>query len=224
MWKRFKWDMFVTSFIPLWFSIIVLDIWDLIKQSIKIWCTERDFSTNIYSCLKSSLVQVISVVIIVIVVFISIIGINAFLKDFRASQNNPNGRIIKARKANKLSSEFLLAYILPMIAFDFSDLQKITLFVIYFTVLAILCIRNNNIYTNILLEFKGYKMYNCDIECDVMNRKHTYCDSLIISKDDLTQCEGNEISYWDFDNYIYIQKNEEGLIWVKLFCKICAKL
>ena len=92
-----------------------------------------------------------------------------------------------------------------MIAFDFSDLQGITLFVIYFAVLAFLCIRNNNIYTNILLEFKGYKMYICDIECDIMNRKHIYYDSLVISEDNLTLCEGNEISYWDFDNYIYIK-------------------
>ena len=35
--------------------------------------------------------------------------------------NNPKGKILRATKANKLSSEFLLAYILPMIAFDFGD-------------------------------------------------------------------------------------------------------
>jgi hypothetical protein len=200
--------MFVTSFIPLWFSILVLDIWDFIKQSIAVWDTGKTFCFNIYSCFETSMVQVISIIVVAIVVFISIGGINTFLKDRNASHNNPKGKIIKARKANKLSSEFLLAYILPMIAFDFSDLQKIVLFIIYFTVLAILCIRNNNIYTNILLEFKGYKMYTCDIECDVINRKHIYHDSLIISEDDLTLCEGNEISYWDFDNYIYIRISE----------------
>lgn len=200
--------MFVTSFIPLWFSILVLDIWDFIKQSIALWDKGKTYCINIYSCFETGLVQFISIFVIAIVVFISIRGINTFLKDRNASQNNPKGKIIKARKANKLSSEFLLAYILPMIAFDFSDLQKIVLFIIYFTVLAILCIRNNNIYTNILLEFKGYKMYTCDIECDVINRKHIYHDSLIISEDDLTLCEGNEISYWDFDNYIYIRISE----------------
>lgn len=200
--------MFVTSFIPLWFSIVVLDIWNLIKQSIAIWSTDDDFCSNICSCFAASMVQIISVVVIAIVVLISISGINTFITDRRASRNNPRGKIIKARKANKLSSEFLLAYILPMIAFDFGDLQKIVLFIIYFTVLAILCIRNNNIYTNILLEFWGYKMYTCDIECDVINKKHIYYDSLIISEDDLTLCEGNEISYWDFDNYIYIRVSE----------------
>lgn len=91
-----------------------------------------------------------------------------------------------------------------MIAFNFGDMQNITLFLIYFAVLAYLCIRNNNIYTNIFLEFKGYKMYTCDLECFILEEKHTYHDSLIISKDDLTQEEGNSVTYWDFDNYIYI--------------------
>lgn len=45
---------------------------------------------------------------------------------------------------HKLASEFLLAYILPMIAFDFGDMNELILFLIYFSVLVFLCIRNNN--------------------------------------------------------------------------------
>lgn len=29
MWKKFKWDLFVSSFIPLWLSIIVIDVWTI---------------------------------------------------------------------------------------------------------------------------------------------------------------------------------------------------
>lgn len=112
--------------------------------------------------------------------------------------------VAKAIKANKLSSEFLLAYILPMIAFDFGNAQNLVLFVIYFSVLAYLCIRNNNIYTNILLEFKGYRIYTCDLTCKVLEDNHTYHDSIVISKSDLTQETGNDVPYWDFENYIYI--------------------
>ncbi len=54
------------------------------------------------------------------------------------------------------------------------------------------------------MEFKGYRMYTCDLECSILDKKHVYHDSLIISKDDLTQEEGNSVMYWDFDNYIYI--------------------
>ena len=99
-------------------------------------------------------------------------------------------------------------YILPMIAFDFGELKSVSLFVVYFFVLAFLCIRNNNIYTNIFLEFKGYKMYSCDGERTVI-KPRIYHDSLIISKADMTVFEGCPVSFWDFDNYIYIHVDEE---------------
>lgn len=91
-----------------------------------------------------------------------------------------------------------------MIAFNFSELRSVVLFGIYFGMLAFLCIRNNNVYTNIWLEIRGYRMYMCELEGIKMNRIHIYKDCLVISKNDLTTQTGNEIEHWDFDNYIYI--------------------
>ena len=107
--------------------------------------------------------------------------------------------------------EFLVAYVLPLIAFDFKSLVGIVLFLIYFSVLAFLSIRNNYIYINIYLEFKKYKMYNCDITRNVINKAKSYNNSLFISRVDLTQYVDKEISYWDCENKVYIvmeQKNE----------------
>lgn len=208
MWRKFRWDMFVTSFIPLWFSIIVFNVWKIVENSIDAWNKKNKYVDNIVNCIEKSCVEIIVTIVVVLLVWISVRGINSFIKQRKSTTNNPKGTIIRATKANKLSSEFLLAYILPMIAFDFGEIKDIVLFVIYFSVLAYLCIRNNNIYTNILLEFKGYKMYNCDVECSVLEERKIYHDSLIISEEDLTQMEENEISYWDFDKYIYIAINE----------------
>ena len=208
MWRKFRWDMFVTSFIPLWFSIIVFSIWEIVENSIDIWDKKSKYIDNIVMCIEKSCVELGVTLVVILLVWISISGISSFIKERKSTKNNPKGKIIRATKANKLSSEFLLAYILPMIAFDFGEIKDIVLFIIYFSVLAYLCIRNNNIYTNILLEFKGYKMYNCDIECSVLEEKKIYHDSLIISEDDLTQMEENEMPYWDFDKYIYIAINE----------------
>lgn len=207
MWRKFKWDMFVTSFIPLWISIVVIDVWDLVLIILDKWDSKNKFLDNLVTVINVGCIQAISIFVIIIMVVCSVVGINAFLKKLNSSNDNPKATVVKATKSNKLSSEFLLAYILPMIAFDFGDAQNIVLFLIYFVVLAYLCIRNNNIYTNILLEFKGYRIYTCDLECTILERRHTYHDSLIISKDDLTQEEGNDVSYWDFDNYIYITIN-----------------
>lgn len=209
MWCRFKWNMFITSFIPLWLSIIIADIWDIICNCLKSWDNNVNMRCNIFNCMKSNLLLVISILVITIVVIFSILGINSFIKRVNSDNNIMRGKIIKARKANKLSSEFLLAYILPMIAFDFDKLKSVIMFIIYFSVLAFLCLRNNNIYTNILLEFKGYKIYNCDIECNVMNSTKVYEDSFIISQYDLTVNESNSVKYWDFVNYIYITAKED---------------
>lgn len=206
MWGKFKWDMFVTSFIPLWVSIVVVDVWSIVLFILEKWDDNVKLVDNLTSVLCGNYSQFASIAVIVVLVFISIIGINSFLskKLTQGEKQLPKGKIEKATKANKLSSEFLLAYILPMIAFDFGNLQNLVLFIIYFSVLAYLCIRNNNIYTNILLEIKGYRIYICDFTCKVLSKDHTYHDSIVISKTDLTQEEGNEIHYWDFENYIYI--------------------
>jgi|GEM_PF-602518 len=211
MGPKFKWDMFVTSFIPLWISIIVIDIWGIIDYSIANWNKCNSTFENLMELLYGNLLLVMTIITIVVLVISSMMNIKKFLKERNADAHKPKGKIVVARRANKLSSEFLLAYILPMIAFDFGDIKNIVLFVIYFAVLAILCIRNNNVYTNIYLEFLGYKMYDCDIECKVMESTHNYTNSLIISPNDLTTAIDNEIPYWDFENYIYIILcDEEG--------------
>ena len=210
MWRKFKWDMFVTSFIPLWLSIVVIDIWNIVLSIVGNWDDKTKFVDTLLVVLRECVIQLVSIVIIVVLVLVSIRGINTFLKEKLAeNERRPKGIIEKATKANKLSSEFLLAYILPMIAFDFGNLQNLALFIIYFSVLAFLCIRNNNIYTNVLLEVKGYRIYTCDLTYKVMDKNHTYHDSIVISKEDLTQEEGNEIYYWDFENYIYITADKD---------------
>lgn len=209
MWSKFKWDMFVTSFIPLWISITIFDLWDIIENAITAFPQEGRFIDRLLAFSLANILQLVSIAVIVIMVMISVCGINKFLKERECSKQKSPGTILKAKKANKLSSEFLLAYILPLIAFDFSDLKSIALFLTYFAILAFLCIRNNNIYTNIMLEFKEYRIYSCDIERPVPGDKtERYYDSLVISKEDLTSLENKKIWHWDCDNYIYIHIKE----------------
>jgi len=167
---------------------------------------ELAFCNALYNLFSNKLLELISIVVILVIISISFFGINFFLNDIKRTEVKRYCTIKKARRANKLSSEFLLAYILPLIAFDYTDIKDIVLFVIYFAVLAFLCIRNNNVYTNILFEFKGYKMYECDIEYKIISQTnpHLYTDCLVISKNNLTSKIDAEIAYYDFDNYIYI--------------------
>ena len=65
---------------------------------------------------------------------------NKVIRNQESTTNKPVGKITKARRANKLTAEFLLAYVLPMIAFDYSTWKGIVLFLVYFYVLSFLCI------------------------------------------------------------------------------------
>ena len=127
------------------------------------------------------------------------------IRNQESTTNKPVEKITKARRANKLTAEFLLAYVLPMIAFDYSTWEGIVLFLVYFYVLSLLCIRNNNVYTNIFFELKDYKMYECDIECRILDKTSKHINCLVISKHNLTQALPRKIQYFDFDNYIYIE-------------------
>lgn len=207
----FKWNMFFTSFLPLWASIIVSDIWTVILEGYKfvngldtVPITINDFVHEVFRFAGSVPIQLVSILILLLHIAVSTHYITKEIKLQENSSNKEEGCILRAKRANKLTAEFLLAYILPMIAFDFGSLDSIALFLIYFVVLSFLCVRNSNVYTNIFLEFKGYKMYECDIECGVMNKKYVYTDCIVISKENLTQPLPRKIQYFDFENYIYI--------------------
>ena len=47
MWKKFKWDMFVTSFIPLWLSIVVLDAWNIVSLALEKWDDKSKMLENL---------------------------------------------------------------------------------------------------------------------------------------------------------------------------------
>ena len=202
--NKFRWDMFITSFLPLWLSILIDDMWNILQVGINGWCCNKSYLENLKFILQETIVYVVVVIIVCIVMITSMCSINSFLKDKYSISSPPCTKVNHAVRANNLASEFLIAYILPMIAFDFSELKSVILFAIYFGMLALLCIRNGNVYANIWLEFKGYRMYICELERYILGKTYKYNDCLVISKQNLTSMTGKNIKYWDFENYIYI--------------------
>ena len=193
--KKFKFYMLITSFIPLWISVAIIDIWSMVDDS---YCSVSQFICKKY-------VEFSTVIIIFIVVFISMISLIRFFGvKSKTNENSGVGKLLSVKKSNTLVSDFLLAYVLPMIAFDFTQLQGALLFLIYFCVLAFLSIRNNNVYTNILFEFKKYRMYDCDMESKIAGEKVVRSACTIFSKNNLIIKVNSEIPYFDFDNDIYI--------------------
>lgn len=207
MWNKFKWHMFVTSFIPLWATIVFIDVWEIVFQGEKIWETELTFLENIKCCISNNMLQFISVLVIMIVVIISIISIEKVMHK-REIANNDVAIIKKAHKESFLSTQYLLSYILPLVAFDFGSLRDIIIFLLFFAVLAFLSIRNNNVYTNIYLEFRSYKIYTCGIQITKIDKIVEYENCFVLSKVDLTQEVEEKFPYWEIDTTHYINTKE----------------
>lgn len=194
---------------PLWCSVIIINIWSICSYVFQNWCKGNGWKPNILNVLENTYIEIGVTLISIILPLLGMVFISKFLKNKNKTKNKPIANIISAKKANKLTAEFLLAYILPMIAFDFSSCRDLVLFVIYFLVLATLCIRNDNIYTNIYLEAKKYKLYECDVERIIMGDKYVYKNSMVISKKDITEPTNSTIQYYDCENYIYINLTDE---------------
>lgn len=207
MWNKFKWHMFVTSFIPLWATIVFIDIWEIVLQGKNIWEAELTFLENIKCCISNNMLQFISGLVIMIVVIISIISIEKVMHK-REIANNDVAIIKKAHKESFLSTQYLLSYILPLVAFDFGSLRDIIIFLLFFAVLAFLSIRNNNVYTNIYLEFRSYKIYTCDIQITKIDKIVEYENCFVLSKVDLTQEVEEKFPYWEIDATHYINTKE----------------
>lgn len=160
-------SLFFTSFLPLWISVLFIDGMSIYERQ----------DNNIYT-------EIISVTCILIGMIVSCAVIFC---DFRFNKHTGVEHYIiqEAKEEKIISIEFLLSYILPLYAFDFTVWKDVILFLIFFIVFAVLCILHNHFSVNILLEFMGYRYYNCiiknidDIEIQTIVLSHTHLNCKI---------------------------------------------
>ena len=116
----FSASLFFMSFVPLWISILFIDVKSIV--------TGGEIRT-----------EVISIIIIVY-------------------------RLVSCSEEKSVSAEYLLSYILPLFAFDFTQWDQVVLFLIFYVTLAFLCIRHNYFSINVILEVCHYRFYSCTLE------------------------------------------------------------
>lgn len=190
MGKYFKVTMFITSFIPLWITIGFLDILSILKGGANLWSEK------------------ISMFCILVAMFFSMFTIFFSMKSIRDSSYKEY-KIIEVTQEKGITSEFLLSYILPLFAFDFTSWESIVQFLIYFIVLAFLCIRNNNVYANLVFECRGYKFYACELQWQVEGKQVESIQTMVISKANLCAQKGNIIKASLLNKPFYLMKDLE---------------
>lgn len=187
--KYFKIAMFITSFLPLWITVIFIDILSILKEN-----------ANLYT-------EIIGVLSIGISIGISICIIKGSMKKLKTIDYKAYN-IIDAVQEKGITSEFLLSYMLPLFAFNFTEWDSIIQFLVYFITLAFLCIRNNNVYANLLFEFKNYKFYSCELVW-ASEAETKPIQAIVISNINMCANKGNTVEIATLNKPFYIIKDSK---------------
>ncbi|MBF0936603.1 hypothetical protein [Abiotrophia sp.] len=172
-------SLYFTSFMPLWVSVIFIDIKSCIENTANLW-TER-----------------ISLALIFLAIFISMITL-FFAFRSQTKEGCVELQIKAASEDKTVTAEYLLAYILPLSAFDFTKWDQVVLFLVFFLTLGFLCIRHNHFTVNIYLEIRKYKTYTCEME----NEDSKIVQCKVISKQMLNAKKGESIYLKSLNNEI----------------------
>lgn len=178
--------LYFTSFFPLWISILFIDVKSLSENTNNLW-TER-----------------ISICIILLVSLISLLVLQ-FTFSEKSKEGSTRVMVKNVKTEKTITSEYILSYIVPLFAFDFTKWDQVVLFLFLFLTLGFLCIRHSYFNVNILLEILNYKLFTCEVEDadkNIMQRK-------IISNRALNTYKGEYIFLKSLNNEIKLDiKND----------------
>ena len=178
--------MYYLSFVPLWITILFIDIKSLVEGG--------DYKKT----------EIISIVLILIFIIVTILYMvlyfnktnDGFIEEYE---------IVKVKESKMITAEFLLSYILPLFAFDFCRWDQVVEFLIFFSVLGFLCIRHNYFSVNIILEIMKYRIY----ECALNNSDDKHIEKIVISKNSLTLKKGHSIKLKWLNNDVLLDVNKD---------------
>lgn len=180
---KFIVSLFITSFIPLWISIFLIEVFSILDNK------------NFYR-----ITEYIVMTAILFVNLICIVYLKFKITKIKANNKEPKQILKSVFKEKAITTEYFLSYVLPLFTFNFTQWKDILLFLIFFFTLGFLCIKNRNVYSNIVLEAKKYNFYTCNIQ----NLDHIDSDVLIISKRNLSNYVNSDISFARIDEGVLI--------------------
>ena len=173
-------SMYYLSFVPLWITVLFIDIKSLVDGGGDKWT------------------EIISITGILLGLLVSLIIL--FVKFFVTDDEKYVLSIQDAKESKTITAEFLLSYILPLFAFDFTQWDEVVKFLIFFLIFGFLCIRHNYFSVNIILELLHYRMY----ECSLMNPDGKEVERTVISKSSLSTSKGQDIEVKILNNEYYL--------------------
>lgn len=180
----FSVSLFFMSFVPLWISIVFIDIKSIVSGG-------------------AIGLEIISIIMIILHSLISGFVLWNELKS-KPRSGEKVYKLISCSEEKSISTEYLLSYILPLFAFDFTRWDQMVLFLVFYSTLAFLCIRHNYFSVNIILEIFRYRFYSCSIE----NEDHIIIDKIVIARCRMELIKGTDICLSSVNNEYSILRAE----------------
>lgn len=173
----FQLSMYYLSFLPLWISVLIMDGKSLWYDKTRNPWTER-----------------ISLVCIVVSCVISyLVMCNELKAD--DTQNKSQALLLEAKEEKFLIAEFLMAYIFPLFAFEFTQWDGVVLFLIFFCIFGWQCIIHNYLCVNVVLDLMDFRVYNCKL-----NKTGTEIEKKILSRRKLRSKSNIDLVYTAINN------------------------
>ena len=177
-------SLFFLSFAPLWLSVLFIDIKSIIENQ-----------TPLYT-------EWISIVTIIIFTVVALLALRKSLS-VQKRAGIQKYRRVAVEEEKTITAEYLLSYILPLFAFDFTQWQDMIKFLIIWGFLFLLCWRFWQM-PIAWLSMLGFFVSECDLE--------TYdgqlVQKIIISRKPLSRIKGELVTIADIDNNQAIQIGE----------------
>ena len=183
--KCLSFALYFISYLPLWASVIFIDIKSMVENG-----------------RENVLTDIISVSVILVVLFFSLIVVFMQLTP-RGRENTVSYEIKTAKEQKTVTVDYLMSYILPLFAFEFTQWSGVLLFVIFFGTFWYLTVRHSIFSANIVLDLAQFRFY----ECRLVTVDKTEVEMTILSRRRLIDRRGETIYIKSLNNELKLDVN-----------------
>ena len=111
-------------------------------------------------------------------------------------ENSEQLQIKSVSEQKTASLEYMLSFVLPMFAFEFTQWETVILFILYFAVLSYLTLKHNLLVANIVFEVLHYQFY----DVTAINGYNIETKREVISKRPLENLQAEDIFLRSMNN------------------------
>lgn len=189
---KMKFLMYISSLWLLFIMLIILYI------DVPLEFGENSHYIGTWNLITRNIIPVVSIVMLIVSSF--------FVTTFNYSISRGMQSYFKIKRIQNKNYEhltFLTTYILPLIAFNLSEIRFVIMFLLLIFVIGFIYVKTDLFYANPTLALLGYQLYEADVE---MRDNKTYENLILISKANINK-ESN-LEYLKIDDRIYFVKEK----------------